>query len=145
MFKKIGLVVLISILLLFTACSTNNDSNMVGIDIQNISSGIGAVGGNVNDFETQSFSYTITLTNSEAADITIVSVNPVLTEKFSERVENKDTIIKVNKIIPGGSSLNVTGDIIFDAKGLTKEQIVNLQPFVKEVKVLEERTVNMSF
>ncbi|MDF3002138.1 MAG: hypothetical protein K0Q48_2257 [Bacillota bacterium] len=99
----------------------------------------------LNEFESQSFSYTITLRNNDTADITIVSVNPVLSEKFLERVNNKDTTIKVDKIIPGGSSLEVTGEIIFDAKGLTKEEIINLQPFVKEVSVLEERTIRKSF
>lgn len=145
MVRKLSIMVLMSILLLFTACSANKPLNKVGIDITGITSSIGAVGKNTNDFETQSFKYTIALTNNEAAEITIVSVNPILSEKFLQRVSNKDTIIQVNKTISQGSSLEVTGEIIFDAKGLTKEQIVSLEPFIKEVKIVEERTINKSF
>jgi len=54
-------------------------------------------------------------------------------------------IIHVNKTISQGSSLDVTGEIIFDAKGLAKEQIVGLEQFIKEVKIIEERTINKSF
>ncbi|MHB1392867.1 MAG: hypothetical protein ACYCYE_07290 [Clostridia bacterium] len=145
MFKKVIVMFLISILLLSAGCSRDNTLNKVGIDITSITSSIGAVGENTNDFETQSFKYTITLTNNETADITIVSVKPILSEKFLERVTNKDTVMQVNRTISQGSSLDVTGEIVFDAKRLTKEQIVGLEPFVKEVKVIEERTINKSF
>ena len=145
MFRKVSIMLLVSTLLLFVGCSRNNTLNIVGIDISGINSSIGAVGENTNDFETQSFKYTITLTNNEATDIQIVSVKPMLSEEFIERVSNNDTIIQVNKTIPQGSSIDITGEIIFDAKGLTKEQIVSMEPFVKEVRITEERIINKSF
>jgi hypothetical protein len=117
----------------------------MGIDINSITSSIGAVGENINDIETQSFKYTMTLTNNDIADITIVSVEPVLSEEFIERASNGDRIIQVNKLIPHGSSLDVSGEIVFDAKGLTKEQIVAMEPFVKDIKIVEERIINKSF
>ena len=145
MFKKVSIITLIFVLLIFAACSKDIAMNKPGVEINSITSSIGAVGENINDFETQSFKYTITLTNNEAADIRIVSVKPVLSEGFIERVSDEDTIVQVNKLIPQGSSLDVTGEIIFDATGLTKEQIVSLEPFIKEIKVIEERTINKSF
>ena len=145
MFRKVNIMLLVSTLLLFVGCSRSNTLNIVGIDISGINSSIGAVGENTNDFETQSFKYTITLTNNEATDIKIVSVKPMLSEEFIERVSNNDTIIQVNKTIPQGSSIDITGEIIFDAKGLTKEQIVSMEPFVKEVRITEERIINKSF
>ncbi|HYF81951.1 MAG TPA: hypothetical protein VEB00_02840 [Clostridia bacterium] len=145
MYKKASIMLLISIILLFAGCSRNDTLNKVGIDITAMNSSIGAVGENTNDFETQSFKFTITLTNNEAADIMIVSVRPILSEKFLERASNKDTVMQINRSISQGGSLDVTGEIIFDAKGLTKEQIVSLEPFIKEVKIIEERTINKSF
>ena len=146
MFNKTSVTILLVTILLFTGCSSKNMADKVStVDITNIVSSIGAVGDNTNDFETQSFKFTITLKNNEPTDITIVSVTPILSEKFLARAANKNTIIPVNKIIPQGGSLGVTGEIIFDAKGLTKEQIVNLEPFIKEVKITDERIINKSF
>lgn len=145
MLKKVSILLLVAILLLSAACSKDSTVSKADIDISGISTSIGAVGNNTNDFETQSFKFTITLTNNEAADIEIVSVKPVLSEKFLERASNGDAAIQVNKTIPKGSSLDVSGEIIFDAKGLTKEQIVSLEPFIKEVRIVEERTVKKAF
>ncbi len=146
MFKKASIIILLSILLLLTACSTKNTLDKVGtIDIAAISSSIGAVGENTNNFDTQSFKFTITLTNNDTTDINIVSVKPILSEKFLERVSNKDTLIEVNRTVSQGGNLEVNGEIIFDAKGLTKDQIFNLQPFVKEIKITDERIINKSF
>jgi len=145
MIKKISLMILVITLLLLTACSSSEPSNKAGIEITGIISSIGAVGENVDDFERQSFKYTITLTNNEAADITIISVSPILSEKFLELVENKDTTIQVNDTIPKGSSINVPGEIIFKSKDLNKEEIISLEPFVERVKVIEERNIQKSF
>jgi len=143
--RKVSIMLLIVVFLLFSGCSSNNTVTTMGIDINSITSSIGAVGGNTNDFETQSFKYTITLTNNDAADITIVSVEPVLSEEFIERALNEDRIIQVNELIPHGSSIDVTGEIVFDAKGMTKEKIISMEPFVKEIKIVEERTISKSF
>lgn len=145
MIKKVITMFLISILLLSAGCSKDNAESKAGIDITGMSSSIGAVGENTNDFETQSFKYSVSLTNNEAAAINIVSVKPILSEKFLERVSNKDTVIQVNRTISQGSSLDVAGEIIFDAKGLTKEQIIGLEPFIKEFRITEERTIKKSF
>jgi hypothetical protein len=55
--------------------------------------------------------------NNGPTDITIVSVTPVLSETFIERAVNKNTIIPVNKIIPQGNILGVTGEIYLMPKG----------------------------
>lgn len=148
MAKKVIIIGLMSVLFLLSACSSNNTSdtqNKMGIEIKNIVSIMGAIGENANDSETQSFKYTITLTNNEASDIKLVSLTPVLSDKIFERVSNKETEIEVNKTISKEGNLDVTGEIIFDSKGLTKEQIVSLQPFIKDVKIIEERIINKPF
>jgi len=142
---KAGIIILTAILLLSVGCSRSDDPNKVGIIINNISSSIGAVRENTNNHDTQSFKYTLTLTNNDAADIIIISIEPVLSEEFLKRVTAGDITIKVNSTIPQGDNLDVSGEIIFDAKGLTKEQIINMEPFVKEVRIVEERVIDKSF
>lgn len=145
MFKKVGIILIILILLLLAGCSSNNTSNTMGIEINTITSSIGAVGENINDFDTQRFRYTITLTNNDVSDIKIVSIEPVLSEEFIERALDEDRIVHVNEQISHGNSIDVSGEIIFDAKGLAKEQIVSMKPFVKKVRIIEERIINKSF
>jgi hypothetical protein len=147
MFRKNNITILIATLFLLAGCTAQSalDKSSTTVDITSIVSSIGATGENTNDFETQSFKYTVTLTNNETESITIVSVTPVLSEKFLERVSNKDTTVQVNKTIPQGSSLDVSGGIVFNAKGLTKEQIMALEPFVKEIKIMEEKVIEKSF
>ena len=85
MFKKISIILLLFVLLPLAGCSGNNTLNTMSIEINTITSSLGAVGANTNDFETQSFKYTMTLTNNDASDIKIVSVEPVLSEEFIEK------------------------------------------------------------
>lgn len=145
MHKKVSILVFAVILLLFTACSKESAESRPDIEISSISTSIGAVGNGSGNIETQSYKFNITMINNEAEDINIVSVKPVLSDKFLERVLNGDEPIQVDKVILKGGSLEVSGEIIFDAKGLTKEQIINLEPFIKEVRITEERTINRSF
>lgn len=141
----IFVMVLMVILLLVTACTEKEPLNRVGIEIAGINSSIGVVGDKVDDFETQSFQYTITLSNNEATDIKIVSISPILSEEFLERVITEDTTIQVNKTIFKENYLNVSGEIIFDAKGLSKEQIIDLEPFINGIKIIEERVIEKAF
>lgn len=145
MYKKIIIMVILSIIILAAGCSSSKPERIGGIEITDISSSIGAVDGNTGDIETQSFKYTITLKNNEAADMTIISVRPVLSEELLERISNKDITLQVNQVIRPENSLGISGEIIFDAKGLTKEQIIGMEPFVDEIRIVEERTIDKSF
>jgi hypothetical protein len=143
--RKICLTILLCIALIISGCSTKKSLEEEGISISAISSSIGAVGQNTNDFENQSFKYTITLTNNEEANITVVSITPMLSENFASLVSDKNVTVDINKTISKDSSIDVSGEIIFNTKGLSKEQIISLEPFVKEVKITEERTIPNSF
>lgn len=143
--RKFYLVMLLCVLLVVSGCSKKENTTEKGIIISVISSSIGAVGQNTNDFENQSFKYTITLTNNEENNITVVSITPVLSDTFASKISDKNITVNVNKTIPKGNSINVSGEIIFNAKELNKEQIISMKPFVKEVKIVEERTIQNSF
>ena len=72
-------------------------------------------------------------------------MTPILSEKFLSLVIDKDVTLEVNKIIEKSGILNLSGEIVFNTKGLEKQDILNLQPFVKEVKITEERIIQKTF
>lgn len=84
--------------------------------------------------------YTLTLTNNQENNITVVSITPVLSDTLASKVLNKNTTISINETIPKGNSINVSGEIILNAKELSKEEINSLEPMVKKIKIIEERT-----
>jgi hypothetical protein len=143
--RKIFLIILLFVLLIITGCSTKEIVNQKGISLSGVLTSIGAVGENTNGFEKQSFKYTITLTNNDDDNITVVSITPVLSEVFANAVPDKNVTVKVNRTISKGNSINVSGEIIFNTKGLSKEQIISMKPFIKEVKITEERTIQKQF
>jgi len=149
--KKSYPFILLSILLLFSiiifnkAHSSNGFQKDKDLAITGIISSIGAVNKNSNDNEIQSFRYTITLSNNAEQDIGVESITPVLSEKFLSRVKDKNVTLQVNQTIKKNSSLKLSGEIIFDTKGLEKKDILAFEPFVKEVKIIEERVIKESF
>jgi hypothetical protein len=145
MIKRKIIIMLIAIMML-TACTTNKVSvEQRGIKINGVTTSIGAVDDNVKDSNTQSYKYTIFLTNNEIEDLTILSIEPRLNDRLISRVLSEETLVSVNKIIGSQDSLEVTGEIIFDASGLTKEQIIELKPFVEDIKIIQERIIKKKF
>ncbi len=144
--KKRIIITNLIVITLLTACSTNNTTvKKSGIEINAITTSIGAVKNNTNDFNAQSYKYTITLTNNDIEDLAILSVQPTINSKLVTRVLNTETLIHVNKTIVSEDSLEITGEIIFDASDLTKEQIIELEPFIEDIKITEERIIKKSF
>ncbi len=143
--RRVSIIILIAVLLLLIGCSNSDTRLRPGIEVSSITSSIGAVGENTKNFDIQSFKYTIALINNDVVDIKIISVEPELSEEFAKRAEDRSTAIQVDKVISSGSSIDVSGEIIFDAKGMSKEQIIDMEPFVIDIKIVEERIINKSF
>ncbi|MDD4495005.1 MAG: hypothetical protein PHV32_11800 [Eubacteriales bacterium] len=136
-------ILLLSILLTiiaFTACSSDESDREPGLAIYSLHSSIGSVG-DTDDINTQAFTYTLTITNNDIVEINLLEVKPVLCSPFAEIVLNDDLSVQVKKVIPAGESISVEGLIIFDATGLSKEEILDMEPFIKEVKLIEGRTI----
>ncbi len=143
--KKIKLFILLAFLLIITSCTSKEITSNNGLTITSIISSIGAANETQDQFQIQSFKYTITLTNNEKEDIKIETLTPVLTEGFSKIIYDNNVTLKINQIVKKNSSLNISGEIIFNAKGLEKKDIIGLKPFVKEVKIIQERVIRKSF
>ena len=143
--KKIYVLLLLSVLLLVSSCESKHIEKNNGLSISGITTSLGAYEKNSDNNEIQSFKYTITLTNNDDENISLHSVTPILSEKFLSLVIDKDVTLEVNKIIEKSGILNLSGEIVFNTKGLEKQDILNLQPFVKEVKITEERIIQKTF
>lgn len=140
--KSVLVITLISIFLIGCANQSNSEIKEKKLKINSISTAIGAVYGEEDNFDRQLYSYSFFLQNDEDADLFIEEIEPVLYDHVKEKVEQKDYRIKVNKTIPKGQGLEIKGEIIFNARGMTKEKIVEMGPFIKTLRIKEERNID---
>lgn len=147
MFKKsiIGIMILIlCIFIFFTGC--NNTKTQIqtkgGLKINSWSSALGGV--NEKDLDKTRFSYSINLANESENNIFIKSIRPSVNEIIKNKILSKDIVVKVNKAIKPNEAIEISGEIIIDTKGLTKEDIVKLEPFITDLKVSTEETVSLN-
>jgi hypothetical protein len=143
--KGIIAVLVLSMLIVFTGCSKDSAQEDTALVVVSMSSGIGGIEGEKDSFERQRFSYELTLYNGEAEEVYVSWVEPILGEEFQKKTESNDNKITINKLIQSKQALNIKGEIIFNTKGLTKEEIMKLEPFVKDVKVSTEKILKLKW
>jgi predicted NUDIX family phosphoesterase len=114
-----------------------------GIEISSMVTGIGAVNANDTEHNTQRFSYSISLTNHEKNEVIIKEITLVLTPEFEKILITKQLTVQVNKTITPKSSIEIKGYLDFNAKGMSKDDIVKLNPRITSVKVLSEETISL--
>ncbi|WP_100404289.1 hypothetical protein [Bacillus solitudinis] len=129
-------IFLLTLVMFFMAeCSSANEDEKQQRIIDYTAS-IGAVNSEQDNFEKQKLKYEITLANED--DISIVdspSVIPAklihdrLVETVRQGIEyNQDTIV-------------INGEIIFDSRGLSKEEITNFEPLIKGLQFIADNNV----
>jgi uncharacterized lipoprotein NlpE involved in copper resistance len=146
MFRKSIITIVISILCGFIfLAGCNNTKTQVqtkcGLKINSWSSGLGGV--NEIDLDKTKFSYSINLTNQNENNTFIKSIQPSVNEKIKNKIISKDIVVTVNKDIKPNETIQINGEIIVNTKGLTKSDIVKLEPFITDIKVLTEETVSL--
>jgi len=145
MLKKIFFI-MISVLCVFLfliGCNNTKVHNQAkgGLIIRNWSSGLGSV--NENDLDKSVFSYSIHLTNENEKAVFVKSVQPIVKQNIKNMILSENTSIAVNKTINSNETIEITGEIIVDTKGLTKADIVKLEPFITDMKVSSEETISL--
>jgi len=127
----------------FTGCGTTTQTQTKsGLTINGWSSEIGGV--NETNLDKTNYSYSINLTNENENTVFIESVEPRINEKYLNITISKDIIVSVNKDLKPKESIQINGEIIFDTNGLTKSDILNLEPFITDIKVLSEEIVSLN-
>lgn len=144
---NIRLLVLVIILSLITiGCSRAVDvkgTQTIGLDISSMSTGIGAVDQNNNSHDIQRFSYSINLANNDKDTAFIKEVTLVLPKEFEEALVTKQLPVTVNTELAPKSTIEIKGSLDFKANGLSKDQIIKLNPKILSIKVTNERTISL--
>ncbi|MDK2834897.1 MAG: hypothetical protein PWR29_1062 [Methanolobus sp.] len=104
------------------------------------SAAIGALSENATD--QQVCSYSFVLYNGRGQTVNIFMAEPVFSEGISDRILTENTSVTVSESLTPGSSLVVEGSFVFDANGLTKEEIVKLEPFIEHVRIISVETLD---
>ena len=144
--KISALLFVFFILVMSVGCSTTKnapDLQNSGLQINYMNTAIGAVEGNYDNHDIQRFSYSIALSNNDKDDVFIKEITLVLPPEFEKILINKQLTVQVNKTIDTNSSIDVKGDLEFNAASMTKEDIVKLNPSIKLVKVVSEKTISL--
>ena len=139
---KIQKLFMITLLVLIaTGCapgSSRTPQTESGLLINGLSS---SIGGEDGDTSTQVFSYQVTLQNNSRQEVLIQSVEPVLSDQFVEKILNEDLVVQVGQVLPANTYIEVRGEFRFDAAGLSKEEIVEMEPFMTGLRVLAEQVI----
>jgi len=129
--KKQKLILVFSLILatflLTIGCSSPSGDNKAGLQISHMNIGLGAIDNSSTD--KQRLVYSVTLTNENNKAIYVQWIEPVLGTKISEKVITEDLKVIVEKEIPANQYLEIDGEFILDTKGLSKKEIISLEPF----------------
>ena len=104
-----------------------------GLQISNMQLGIGSVG-NTDTFDQQKLRYDITISNAEKTELKKDSVEIVLSDWIKRQQQEN----KITEITFDNESVIIKGYVIFDTKGLSKEQIISHEPFLDGVNVVTD-------
>lgn len=123
------------ILFVISGCSSSEteDYKNKGFEFSNYQYGIGSTD-NTDTFDNQKLQYDVTISNKQKTKLKKESIEIVLTDWINQKqTDNKITEINFNN-----DNINIKGYVIFDTKGLTKEQILSHEPFINGVKVVTD-------
>lgn len=138
----INLVIIIS--LLFLGCTTLDQAKRekvekTGLAIYSMSTGLGAISNDNSD--QHRLTYAISLTNEDEDNIYIQWMEPILGKGIKDKVITKKLQVAVGKTISAKGSLEIEGEFVFDTQNLSKEEIINLEPFITGIKVGNEKVI----
>ncbi|PWU69432.1 hypothetical protein [Gracilibacillus dipsosauri] len=118
--KKV-IVFLLASFIILTGCSSTSENDR---EQRIINSEVSI--GTVESEHKQKLTYEITIANED--DVSVVdTVNVIPSMNIKDRlIETKKQDIKYNK-----DTIEINGEIIFDSKGLSKEEITTFEPYIK--------------
>jgi len=114
-------------------------NDKTGLQIYSMSTGLGAVSSENTD--QHRLTYTINLTNEDDNEAYIQWIEPILGVGIKDKILTEDLKVVVEKSIPSKGSIEINGVVVFNTKGLSKQEIVELEPFITGIKVVSEKIV----
>ena len=142
--RILAFVVVFSIILVGCSRTVNiPDIQRPGLEISSMGTGLGAVDVNDTNHDIQRFSYSIALANNDKDEVYIKETILVLTPEFEKILITKQLTVPVNKTILPKSSIDIKGSLDFNAAGMSKDDILKLNPRIKSVKIVSEKTISL--
>ena len=136
--KVLFIIPVFLLILLLSACSKTDTPG--GYKIDNWVTSLGGVGADNAGFADESrYTYTFYITSGIDNLADVKEVTPVIGDNIKDRLIQNES----PQITPKDSYLEVQGEIIFDTKGLTKEQIDALKPYIVSVRIMAESIVDL--
>lgn len=118
------------------------ENNKHDISVDGYSSTVGAESETNNDI--QIVTYWLDITNHDNVEKVLKSVEPELNEIFAKKIIGKIDSIELNKPLKPSESTKVEIKIQFNAKGMSKEQIMVLEPYIKNLKIVTEKKLALN-
>jgi uncharacterized repeat protein (TIGR01451 family) len=132
------LLAIVMVVLLVTSCTSPELKSE--LTIPNMISSVGVDPSNpVN----QRLTYTITLQNNGLTDVTVRYIEPILSTSFASKAKGNDFKVTVDKTVAPKAYIEISGEILFDTTGMTKEQIAAMEPFFSQVDVNTDKTLSI--
>ena len=136
--KKIAfLLVMVSLVILSAACTKTVSSS--AIFVGSVSSSIASID---KEFQQQVISYTILVENKSGNEIFISKVTPEFSSIANNQISDPKNSTIINKPISPYTSVNVTGELVFNSSSLTKEEISSALT-ITSVKIEYQSTLNI--
>ena len=79
--------------------------------------------------------------NEDDNEAYIQWIEPILGVGIKDKILTEDLKVVVEKSIPSKGSIEINGVVVFNTKGLSKQEIVELEPFITGIKVVSEKIV----
>lgn len=135
------LIFLLVLAILFNGFKENSNSFQAedGLKIVSATEVLGSID-STNNTSIQAFNYDFVLYNEENKEIHLDSVEPIFTKDLLARVLTENHEIIGNKTISPNSTISVKGQVEFNASGLSKEQILNLD-YINGINVTSTKTL----
>lgn len=118
-FLSIIIVIVLLLILIYNIDLRSDNVEEKGLQITGLTTSIGAI--NQDNINLQRLSFTAVLNNYNDQTIFIEKVVPVLGKKFSKKIVNTNLDIQINKNIESQGNVVIKGELIFDMKGMSKE------------------------
>ncbi|MDK2822239.1 MAG: hypothetical protein PWQ67_47 [Clostridia bacterium] len=101
--------------------------------------GLGAISNDNTD--QHRLTYSINLTNEDDNEAYIQWIEPIFGKGITDKVVTEQLQVAVEKPITAKASLEIEGTVVLDTKGLSKKEIVALEPFIIGIKVGSEKVI----
>lgn len=140
---KKSMVIFVLIALSLIACTRQSGDQIEGgLQIYSSNSSIGALSTDKDNASLESYKYTIVLTNEDKHDIHVLTIEPILNESFEKHIIDQSIVLEVDTNIPPGEDLEVSGEVIFEKEGRTKNEIIEIEHIIESYKVIEETIID---